>query len=366
MRQMPTILCLVLVLVLHLVAPAQVRPLPYFPDVEEYQTLVCDFHTHTVFSDGLVWPTVRVDEALREGLDVLCISDHIEYQPHKDDLPTNHNRPYALCRQRAKERNILLIRAAEITRDTPPGHYNAIFLNDIDPLETPGFFDCLAAAGEQDAFIFWNHHSWKGEDLGKWCETQTKMLSKSVLHGMEVANGGSYYPSAHKWCMEMKLTMLGNSDIHSPSINYTYTAQEHRTLTLVFASHRCPTCVRDALEKRRTAVWHKNMIVGREAVLKPLLAACVEVASPVWVKKDTLGFDVTNRALIDLEIERTGSYGPRKVTIPARSRYYMTTKINTQSDSTQMAFRVNNFLVAPGQGLTETLEIPHPASPSQH
>ena len=39
------------------------------PDLDGYTTLKCDFHMHTVFSDGLVWPTVRVDEAYREGLD---------------------------------------------------------------------------------------------------------------------------------------------------------------------------------------------------------------------------------------------------------------------------------------------------------
>lgn len=33
------------------------------PDLDGYTTLKCDFHMHSVFSDGLVWPTVRVDEA---------------------------------------------------------------------------------------------------------------------------------------------------------------------------------------------------------------------------------------------------------------------------------------------------------------
>lgn len=31
------------------------------PDIAGYLTLKCDFHMHTVFSDGNVWPTVRVD-----------------------------------------------------------------------------------------------------------------------------------------------------------------------------------------------------------------------------------------------------------------------------------------------------------------
>ena len=91
------------------------------PDILGYHTLKCDFHMHTVFSDGLVWPTVRVDEAWREGLDAICISDHIEYQPHKADIPTNHNRPYEIALERAKKAGLLLIRGAEITRETPPG-----------------------------------------------------------------------------------------------------------------------------------------------------------------------------------------------------------------------------------------------------
>ena len=42
-----------------------------FPDVEGYEILVLDPHTHSVFSDGHVWPRVRVEEALRDGLDAL-------------------------------------------------------------------------------------------------------------------------------------------------------------------------------------------------------------------------------------------------------------------------------------------------------
>jgi len=65
-------------------------------------TLKCDFHTHTVFSDGNVWPTVRVDEAWREGLDAIAVTDHIEYRPHKDDLGDKLNRSYELMTERAR------------------------------------------------------------------------------------------------------------------------------------------------------------------------------------------------------------------------------------------------------------------------
>lgn len=46
------------------------------PDVPGYLTLKCDFHIHTVFSDGKVWPTVRSEEAWREGLEAIAITEH--------------------------------------------------------------------------------------------------------------------------------------------------------------------------------------------------------------------------------------------------------------------------------------------------
>jgi len=46
--------------------PASERDI-HFPDVKGYQTLVLDLHTHSVFSDGHVWPTIRVAEAERDG-----------------------------------------------------------------------------------------------------------------------------------------------------------------------------------------------------------------------------------------------------------------------------------------------------------
>ena len=56
-------------------------PLPV-PDLPGWKTLKGDFHLHTVFSDGEVWPTVHVREAWRDGLDVIALTDHVEYRPH--------------------------------------------------------------------------------------------------------------------------------------------------------------------------------------------------------------------------------------------------------------------------------------------
>ena len=61
------------------------------PDVAGYVTLKCDFHVHTVFSDGDVWPTFRVQEALADGLDAIALTDHVEYQPKGEYVSKNRN-----------------------------------------------------------------------------------------------------------------------------------------------------------------------------------------------------------------------------------------------------------------------------------
>ena len=58
------------------------------PQIDDYQLLKCDFHIHTIFSDGIVWPSLRVQEAWEEGLDAIAITDHIEGQPARRGLQT--------------------------------------------------------------------------------------------------------------------------------------------------------------------------------------------------------------------------------------------------------------------------------------
>lgn len=346
-----------MVLLLLLMAPCCLAQ-EYFPDIPGYKTLICDFHMHTVFSDGLVWPTVRVDEARREGLDAIALSDHIEHQPHKEDIPTNHNRPFEIASENAKKNNILLIKGAEITRDTPPGHYNAVFISDINPLETPDFLKVIKLANEQKGFVFWNHHDWKGTEKGDWKEVQTTMAGNEWLHGMEVANGKKYYPRAHKWCLEKNLTMIGNSDLHHPSIDYKYTPDNHRTLTLVFAKDRSVEAIKAALIARRTVVWHNNKVIGREEYLKPLFNQCVVMSKPHYInKKRNAFFEVENKSLVSFELLETGKDKPKTINLPAGSKIIMKTKMPKNSNNKTLSYTVKNFLVEPEKGLSVEFNI---------
>ena len=81
----------------------------HFPDIAGYKTLVLDLHTHSVFSDGHVWPTIRVAEAERDGLDGIEITAHLEWQPHLFEIPhPDRNRSFDLASGAAEKLDLLL------------------------------------------------------------------------------------------------------------------------------------------------------------------------------------------------------------------------------------------------------------------
>lgn len=355
--QQRAVLFVVLVhLLFAALAVGQSRREIHFPDILGYKTLKCDFHMHTVFSDGSVWPTVRVDEAWREGLDVISITDHIEYQPHKEDVPTNHNRPYDIAFERAREKNILLIRGTEITRDTPPGHFNAIFLRDVNPLDTKELTDAMKAADKQGAFIFWNHPGWKPEHKG-WFDIHTTLYENKWMHGIEVANGDSYYPEAHQWALEKNLTMMGNSDIHQPSLERQTSAETHRTMTLVFAQEKSAEALKEALIKGRTAVWLDKQLIGRRKFLRALFKESVEIGKPFHSYRGTLSVEIKNSSDIDIEMERVGNQGPREATLAANATTILKTKVDDTAEAAELLYVIRNFRIAPDKGLPVTLNI---------
>ena len=143
----------------------------FFPDLDNYRTLLTDFHQHTVFSDGTVWPTIRVEEAIRDGLDAISLTEHLEYQPYKKDIPNpDRNRSYVVASRFAENKNknfendLIVINGQEITRSIPPGHINAIFIDNANELLHPeDSLRGILEANKQGAFLFWNHPAWPAQ-----------------------------------------------------------------------------------------------------------------------------------------------------------------------------------------------------------
>lgn len=342
----------------------------HFPDIPGYVTLKCDFHIHTVFSDGLVWPTVRSEEAWREGLDAIAITDHLEYQPHKADVSTNHNRSYQIARKAGDDLDLLVIKGSEITHKMPPGHLNAIFLTNSEPVATGDWREQTRIAHEQGAFIFWNHPGWDAqlkEGNVVWYPEHTWLLEQGFLQGIEVVNGREYYPEAHRWAIEKKLTMLSNSDIHAP-LNLDYEIHQdndHRPLTLVFATDRSPAAIQAALVARRTVVYSGARLIGAAEFLKPLFANSVHFVKPVvtLTDKDKFFLQLANTSDLTYELERTGEDAeltlPKTLRLAAHRTVLFEVKARagaTNGAKTVAApYRVTNLLVGPDEPLAVTL-----------
>ncbi|MBM4104093.1 MAG: histidinol-phosphatase [Planctomycetes bacterium] len=323
-----------------------------FPDIAGYTTLKCDFHMHTVFSDGKVWPDVRVEEAWREGLDAIAITDHIEYLPHKGDIPKNLDRPFEIAGKKAEELGILLIKGAEMTFDTPPGHFNAIFVQDIAALEAKVLLDEAKNAHQQGGFIFWNHPDWQGHEKGQWIDLYTTMVQDGLMNGIEICNGSAYYSRAHQWCLEKNLTMVGNTDIHGPSMRLANTDKDHRTMTLVFAKEKSLAAIKEALQNGRTAVWCEDKLIGKKEFLEPLFYASVTIQNPLPSNNDIV-VDLHNRSEISITLDRKGDTGPKTIVLGAKG----TTRVKFPLQTEPFVYTVKNFLIAPEKGLPIKLDI---------
>jgi hypothetical protein len=246
-----------------------------FPDTEDYLTLSTDLHTHSVFSDGHVWPNIRVAEAQKDSIDVLAITEHLEYQPHINQIPhEDRNSSYVEAKKSASGSDLIVINGSEITREMPPGHINAVFVKDanklhnMDPKLLPEAkelieeraqgaelpeeemrvienyalgnlwpaLEALVEAKKQGAFVFWNHPMWGSQapdGIARLDEMHKEFIEKGLLHGIEIVNTNTYSEEAFNIALENNLALIGTSDVHN-LIEWDYDASknEHRPITL--------------------------------------------------------------------------------------------------------------------------------------
>ena len=274
----------------------QKNPRLNIPDIPGYLTLKCDFHLHTVFSDGHVWPSLRVSEAERDGLDAISLTEHTDYEGYANDVQRDRERGYEIAAERAKNTHVLVIKGVEISPRVPPYHNNALFVKDLDAFPydymkiSKGSFvmkdsiskeELLAPfieAKKQGAFVFYNHPSyqwWDQKDKELFTPFHNEFLRWGLLGGVEVVNSNRYNLIAHRMAEKYNLTILANSDEHH-AIDYP---DGHRPMTLVFATEKTEAAIHDALKNRRTLAYYDNWLIGRQPEAEALLKASIAVTT---------------------------------------------------------------------------------------
>ena len=221
------------------------------PEVNGYNVYKADLHTHSVYSDGDCTPEFRVREAWYDGLDVLAITEHVEYRRHEGKMlnflkgyvpegteainnniirrsadergiQSDLNLPVKLARETARKYGLTIIPGAEITREPIAyGHYNALFTTDNNSLYATDALQSLRNAKAQGALVMHNHPGWRRKSL-EHPEFEVKAYGEGLIDGIEIMNGAEFYPKAiayrHPRCDGRDLPASGPQPQHDADL----------------------------------------------------------------------------------------------------------------------------------------------------
>jgi len=330
-----------------------------FPDIPGYKTLACDLHQHTVFSDGSVWPDIRVMEALKDGLDAISLTEHLEYQPHKKDIPhPDRNRSYQIATAEAKSHDLIIIRGSEITRRLPPGHCNAIFIEDANNLLVDDSINVFREAKKQGAFVFWNHPNWivqQKSGIAVLTDLHKYLIKEKLLDGIEVVNDQTYSDEALQIALDNNLTLMGNSDIHK-LVDWDYGIPEggHRPATLVFAKAKNEEAVKEGLFEKRTVVYFKDLLIGRDEFLIPLIYESLEIVKAKYIGRyDVLSLEINNKTNADFILQNQSGFTFHNshdvITIKPGNGNIIEVKTGMRLSESELSFEILNAVNAPGK-----------------
>lgn len=347
-----------------------------FPKLEDGRSvLAVDLHTHSVFSDGSVWPDIRVEEAKRDGLFAMAVSEHLEYQPKVKDIPNpDRNRSFEIASAAAvvkpdavgdNKAPLIVIPGSEITKVVnPPGHMNAVFIKDANKLVKGTPEEQVVEANAQGAFVFWNHPYWhaqKPDGVATLDPQHAGWIKRGLIQGIEVANGADMSDEAFKIALDNKLTILGTSDIHGLiDWEYDLAGGGHRTSTLVLTASETSEGLEAALKAGDTVAVYNDNLIGRKANVEAVVRSTLKMEVGEAVPRTTVqGVSIINSSPVDYVIENTGAEGIYDegpvFTVKAGSTFTLLIRNVPDPKKLSLTFKVLNTYIAPREHLTLTV-----------
>ena len=363
---------IIIFLFLHFFSNSQNRKV-FFKSPDEIFLISSDLHIHSVFSDGQVWPSIRVEEARRDSLDLISLTEHIEYLSYRKDLVIkDRNRSFQISKALLRrDENLMIVNGSEITKPMPPGHMNAIFLKDANALNKYNMSNkedglkAIQEANDQEAFVFWNHPNWisnRDDGIARLDNFHKILLKKKLFHGIEVVNEHTYSEEALEIALKHNLTIMGTSDVHG-LIDWDYPKEKnaHRPITFILSDNRTIKSIRDALFSQKTFVWFKNIVIGKEENLLPVVDKNITFISRGYNKK-ILQIRIKNHSVVSFKLRYLGNYTFHKNSsifeIPAKGHIDIEVKTKEILDLIDLNFEVLNAIIAPNKFLEIDKNIP--------
>ena len=280
------------------------------PKVNGYNCYKADFHTHTMFSDADLTPRQRIREGWLDGLDIICLSDHLEYRrqeqsmlnalaPYNPDgkpytyypaniegvksdritgVKCNFDAIYDEAQSFVKNSGlpIMLVKGIELSREPfTLGHFSALFVKDISSLYDGDIRQALRNVHAQGGLVIHNHPAYRRTTSDK-SPQQKELYDLGLIDGVEIVNDMTFYPKMIRRAVEENLIMLGSSDIHRPTSEIYGMRGFYRTMTFILAKECTEKAIREALEARRTIAYSGDQLMGEEKMLADFFNAAVD------------------------------------------------------------------------------------------
>ncbi len=332
------------------------------PQVRGLNIYKADLHTHTIFSDAHVTPEYRVQEAWLDGLDVIAITEHVEYRdyeqkmidflsgylpadteavntnlldkgPEKGGIQVDLNLPIRLAEKAGERYGIVVVPGAEISR-TPEtiGHYNAIFVKDINTIYHPDCYESFRRAKAQGALVVHNHPGWRrpSMEIGPF---EQKAYDEGLIDGIETFNSADLYPQAIDRAKKYGFFMVGATDAHISVARDYLMHTPIRNMTMIFAKDKSLESLREALVNGMAIAYGWGILSGEESLLKDLFKASMQT-----------------------RVERTDAKGVRTVAITNTTSISYTLRIGGDNPFALAPFTTATVQVAAGAKLLVSVE----------
>ena len=285
----------------------------FLPQIDGKTFYKADLHLHTIFSDGDVTPDMRVVEAWYDGLDIIAITDHMEYRriepnmlkfmnkyvqdefrqkgavntnimrhgPDENGIMVDFNVAYDLASKKAKDYGILVVRGVEITRKGY-SDYNALFTKDNNAIYDPDIEQAFRNARAQGAFIVHNHPAYDENTPNHITELSNGLYQKGFIDAVEVANKSNLWTYLFTHAVAGGYTPMSNSDAHDyiywrfgrPG---DYATPRYRNMNLILADSLTEKDIHEALKAGNSIAYSNNNLIGKEDLLKALFESSVEL-----------------------------------------------------------------------------------------
>lgn len=305
------------------------------PSVDGYTAYKADLHTHTIYSDGHLSMEARLREAWQNGLDVMAVTEHLEYRKHekmmveylgnympkgtkakaysfvskdepaKGEIMVDLNYPVEEAKRLATNYDITIIPGIEVTRK-PGGfysHFNALFTSDNNTIYDPDAMQSLRNAKAQGALVMHNHPGWTRTDMAI-TDFEKAAYKEGLIDGIEAVNGLEFYPKAITRALKYNFFLSSNTDVHYP-IAERY-GDEFRNMTLIFAKDKSLASLREAIEAHRTLAYSLGTLIGSEELLRKFFLASVSVRRIADNAKGRKQIVITNNSSVKWLVAREG------------------------------------------------------------